>query len=59
VAAELVCVLIVQQASAAALGHLTRAYMRDKENGAIREELMVSIDISEVAFLLENASEGI
>jgi hypothetical protein len=28
-----------------------RAYMRDKENRAIREKLMVSIDISEVAFL--------
>jgi hypothetical protein len=25
--------------------------MRDKENRAIREKLMVSIDISEVAFL--------
>jgi hypothetical protein len=28
-----------------------RAYMRDKENRAIREKLMVSIDMSEVAFL--------
>jgi hypothetical protein len=28
-----------------------RAYMRDKQNIAIREKLMVSIDISEVAFL--------
>jgi hypothetical protein len=28
-----------------------KAYMRDKENRAIRERLMVSIDMSEVAFL--------
>src|SRR5579864_3533282 len=28
-----------------------RAYMRDKENRAMREKVMVSIDISEVAFL--------
>jgi len=28
-----------------------KAYMRDKKNKAIREKLMVSIDMSEVAFL--------
>ena len=28
-----------------------RAYMRDEENRAMREKVMVSIDISEVAFL--------
>ena len=45
------CVYELRTVQGIALPIRRRAYMRDRENRAIREKVMMSIDMSEVAFL--------